>query len=139
MSKATKKNSAVDLSGLDDVMTGQAAEHASNYQLIEIDRIHPDPQQPRREMDLVALDELAQSMSVLDESGKPRGVWQPISVRPDPDNAGHYLINYGHRRHRAAGIAKLAMVPAIIQEDSTFTDQLLENIQREVFSFMMMC
>jgi len=131
MSKASKKSSVVDLSGLDEVMTGQAAEHASNYQLIEIERIHPDPQQPRSEMDLVALDELAQSMSVLDAAGKPRGVRQPISVRPDPDNDGQYLINYGHRRHRAAGIAKLATIPAIIQGDSTFTDQLLENIQRE--------
>lgn len=134
MSKAKAASPSIDLSGLDDVMTGQAAEHASNYRVIDLDHVHPDPAQPRREMDLVSLEEMARSMSAVDANGTPRGVRQPISVRPDPDNDGHYLINYGHRRHRAAGMAELTAIPAIVQDDSTFTDQLLENIQREDLS-----
>lgn len=103
------------------------------FRLLDWDKIEEDPNQPRTHMDEAALQELADSIKQPGKDGKPRGILQPISVRENPDKPGHYLINHGHRRHRAQGIAGLKKqpVPAIIDNDSTRTDQLLENIQRE--------
>jgi len=103
------------------------------FRLLDWDKIEEDPNQPRTHMDEDGLKELADSIKQPGKDGKPRGILQPISVRENPDKQGHYLINYGHRRHRAQGIAglKTQPVPAIIDNDSTRTDQLLENIQRE--------
>lgn len=103
------------------------------FRLLDWDKIEEDPNQPRTHMDEAALQELADSIKQTGNDGKPRGILQPISVRENQDKPGHYLINHGHRRHRAQGIAGLKKqpVPAIIDNDSTRTDQLLENIQRE--------
>ena len=103
------------------------------FRLLDWDKIEEDPNQPRTHMDEAALQELADSIKQPGNDGKPRGILQPISVRENQDKPGHYLINHGHRRHRAQGIAGLKKqpVPAIIDNDSTRTDQLLENIQRE--------
>ncbi len=92
---------------------------------IDVDLIERGPWQPREYFDEVALQELADSISV-------QGVVQPIVVREKAD--GHYEIVAGERRWRASQIAGLAQVPAVIK---TFDDQtaaavsLIENIQRE--------
>ena len=92
---------------------------------IEISRVAPHPDQPRRHFDDAALAELADSIST-------RGVIQPIIVRPVADN--RFQIVAGERRWRAAQRAQLHQIPAIIRDFSeaeTLEIALVENIQRE--------
>lgn len=92
---------------------------------IEISRIEPNPEQPRRTFDEETLDELAASI-------REFGVVQPLTLRLS-DN-GHYQIIAGERRWRAASRAGLRTVPAYVRKasDSEMTEMaLIENIQRE--------
>lgn len=87
--------------------------------------ITPNPFQPRQSFDDLALDRLADSI-------KTQGLMQPIVVRPKAD--GGYELIAGERRWRAAQIAELSVIPAIIQEvnDQTAAEwALIENLQRE--------
>ena len=93
---------------------------------IPLDQIRRNPAQPRRTFDEVALQELADSL-------KSKGVLQAILVRPDPKDAGKYQIIAGERRWRAAKLAGLTSIPAIVRQ----TDELelleigiIENVQR---------
>ncbi|PZO63401.1 MAG: chromosome partitioning protein ParB, partial [Pelagerythrobacter marensis] len=93
---------------------------------IPVEQITPNPDQPRRVFDPDALAELAASL-------KNRGVLQPLIVRPHPTEPGLYQIVAGERRWRAAQIAQLHELPAIIRElDDTEVLEvaLIENIQR---------
>ncbi len=95
-------------------------------QLIPIDRINPNPDQPRRVFQKDALDELASSI-------KEKGIIQPLVLRSDPKNPNAYQIVAGERRWRAAQMARLHEVPAIIREfDDTEVLEIaiIENIQR---------
>jgi len=89
-------------------------------------KISPDPNQPRKKFDEITLEELASSI-------KQHGVIQPIIVRQM--NIGHYQIIAGERRCRAAQIAGLTAIPAIIQKNNDVQEDvaisLIENIQRE--------
>ena len=92
---------------------------------IEIDRIIPNPDQPRRTFDEESLDELATSLREL-------GIVQPLTLRLADD--GSYQIIAGERRWRAARLAGLNSVPAYVRtvSDSEMTEMaLIENIQRE--------
>ena len=92
---------------------------------IEISRISPNPDQPRRTFDEESLEELAASIREL-------GVVQPLTLRLSDD--GDYQIIAGERRWRAARIAGLESVPAYVRtvSDSEMTEMaLIENIQRE--------
>ena len=92
---------------------------------IEITRIEPNPEQPRRTFDEETLDELAASI-------REFGVVQPLTLRLS-DN-GNYQIIAGERRWRAASRAGLRTVPAYVRKasDSEMTEMaLIENIQRE--------
>ncbi|MBU6251977.1 MAG: ParB/RepB/Spo0J family partition protein [Alphaproteobacteria bacterium] len=92
--------------------------------LIPIANLQPLPNQPRRNFDDEALDELARSITAL-------GVLQPIVVR---DMGTHFQIVAGERRWRAAQRAHLHQVPVIVKEfdDRTALEiALVENIQRE--------
>ncbi len=87
--------------------------------------------QPRSHMDQEALNELAASI-------RAQGVVQPILVRPleatSPTGARRYEIIAGERRWRAAQLAELADIPAIVREvpdETAITVALIENIQRE--------
>ncbi|MBO9580877.1 MAG: ParB/RepB/Spo0J family partition protein [Sphingobium sp.] len=94
-------------------------------QLLEISRIAPHPEQPRRHFDVAALDELAESIAT-------RGVIQPIVVRPA--GVDMFQIVAGERRWRAAQKAQLHRIPAIVRdfsESETLEIALVENIQRE--------
>ena len=91
---------------------------------VDLDRIVPNPRQPRLQMEQQPLEELAQSIRV-------NGIIQPILVRRSGDR---FEIIAGERRWRAAQIAGLLRAPVIVRE--TADDQLLqvaliENIQRE--------
>lgn len=91
---------------------------------IPIDQIAPNPHQPRRDMNQATLAEMAASM-------KSAGLIQPIIVRKTAD--GYQLIA-GERRLRAARLAGLQTIPAIVRQVDDFTQAqlaLIENIHRE--------
>ena len=97
----------------------------SSISEIELSRIQPNPDQPRREFDDESLEELAASIREI-------GIVQPISLR-QLDN-GTYQIIAGERRYRAALIAGHATVPAYIrtvEDEAVMEMALVENIQRE--------
>ena len=97
----------------------------SAYQLLPIHRVEPNPGQPRRDFDEEELQSLADSISV-------HGIVQPLTVREISD--GHYQIIAGERRWRAARIAGLNEVPAVIIEADdrkTMELALIENLQRQ--------
>ena len=92
---------------------------------VRVGELQPGKYQPRREMDPVKLEELAESI-------RAQGVIQPILVRRLP--AGNYEIVAGERRWRASQLAGLAEVPVVVREleDRTVVAMaLIENIQRE--------
>ncbi|MEE0830284.1 MAG: ParB/RepB/Spo0J family partition protein [Longicatena sp.] len=109
---------------LDEIQQGKTEVEGSKKSEIEVSIIRPNPYQPRRTFDEAKLQELAESI-------KTHGVFTPILVK----NAiqGYELIA-GERRLRAAKIAGLKTIPAIIVEfdDAQMMEiALLENIQRE--------
>lgn len=97
---------------------------------VPIDKIRPNPYQPRKSFDVDALEELAASI-------RKFGVLQPLLVSED-DN-GAYMLIAGERRLRASHMAELKEVPVIISE---YTDQqiaeiaLIENLQREDLHYL---
>lgn len=94
--------------------------------MVDVNRMRPLPNQPRKNFDDDALDELAESI-------RSRGMLQPIVVR-DPDHDGHFEIIAGERRWRAAQRAQIHQVPVIIKEFDDVTAleiAIIENVQRE--------
>lgn len=113
--------------GLDSLISMEDITTAGSSAIseIEISRIIPNPDQPRRTFDNEALEELAASIREL-------GVIQPLSLRVNDD--GRYQIIAGERRWRAAKLAGLSSLPAYVRtaSDSEVTEMaLIENIQRE--------
>ncbi|MCA1748640.1 MAG: ParB/RepB/Spo0J family partition protein [Sphingomonadales bacterium] len=107
-----------------ETSTETAPPDDSTVRMVPITRIAPHPDQPRRHFDSDALGELAKSIEA-------RGVIQPIVLRP---HDGKYQIVAGERRWRAAQMAQLHEIPAIIRdfdEGETLEIALVENIQRE--------
>lgn len=97
---------------------------AAGTREIEVGRIRPNPHQPRKSFDDAAIGELAASIRV-------RGVLQPILVRAVDDG---FEIIAGERRWRAAQVARLHKIPALVRaldDASTAEIALIENIQRE--------
>lgn len=92
---------------------------------IEIDKIEPNPFQPRTEFNLEAIEELSQSIKLL-------GLIQPITVRPIEN--GKYQIISGERRYRASKLAGFTTIPAYVKkaDDNGMLEMaIVENIQRE--------
>jgi ParB family chromosome partitioning protein len=98
----------------------------ANFVEIEIEKIQPNPYQPRMDFDQQALEELRQSIA-------ERGLVQPITVRRSRD--GTYQLISGERRVRAAREAGLRRIPAYVIEVKTDEEMLelalIENLQRE--------
>ena len=97
----------------------------SAYQMLPIHKIEPNPNQPRHDFDEEELQALADSISV-------HGIIQPLTVREMA--SGYYQIIAGERRWRAARLANLNDVPAVIIEadDRKATElALIENLQRQ--------
>lgn len=91
-----------------------------------IQDIKPNKAQPRQSFDAQALNELAESI-------KRHGILQPLIITASADDDGSYMIIAGERRWRAAQIAKLERVPAIIRtakELEQLEIALIENVQR---------
>ena len=98
---------------------------SSSINEIELSKISVNPNQPRREFDPVALQELADSIAEI-------GIIQPITLRKMNDNS--YQIIAGERRYRASIQAGLKTVPAYIRtadDENVMEMALVENIQRE--------
>ncbi|MBO7140473.1 MAG: ParB/RepB/Spo0J family partition protein [Prevotella sp.] len=122
--------------GLDDIGSGRGldalidtsevkTQGSSNLNEIPISQIEPNPDQPRREFDATAMEELAGSI-------KTMGIIAPITLRQvNPDR---YQIIAGERRWRASQMAGLTTIPAYIRtadDESVMELALVENIQRE--------
>ena len=97
----------------------------SPYQLLPIYKVEPNPDQPRRDFDEEELQALAESIGV-------HGVIQPLTVRELP--SGYYQIIAGERRWRAARMADLREIPAVIieaEDKKAMELALIENLQRQ--------
>jgi len=113
--------------GLEALIPTKASDSGGDGELrnVPLEKIAPNPHQPRKEFDEDRLTELA-------ESFKTRGMLQPILVKKD--GAGYQLVA-GERRFRAAKIAGLTAVAALVLEDIDAAEMLqlalIENLQRE--------
>src|SRR3954447_10425357 len=98
---------------------------AEGFREVPLDLVRPNPRQPRRDFDEGALAELAESI-------RSRGVLQPVVVRPLA--GGEYELVAGERRLRAAEIAGLEAIPAVVRETDDWERldlALAENMARE--------
>jgi len=93
---------------------------------IPLSSIKKNPHQPRKNFDAVKLQELSESI-------KTHGLQQPITVTAK-DKDGTYTLIAGERRVRAAGLAGLTEIPAIIREGDIAVLALVENLQRDDIS-----
>lgn len=106
---------------MDNIQT----EGSSSINEIELSKIKVNPNQPRREFDPVALQELADSITEI-------GIIQPITLRKLSED--EYQIIAGERRFRASQMAHLTTIPAYIRtadDENVMEMALIENIQRE--------
>ena len=111
--------------GLEALFEDNRDNSQSGVTTVRISEIEPNLSQPRKQFDEEALSELADSIAA-------HGVLQPLLIRPT--SGGTYQIVAGERRWRAARLAGLSEVPALIREiTDEETDQLalIENLQRE--------
>ena len=113
--------------GLDALISTEAVrtQGSSTISEIAIEQIEPNPNQPRREFDPEALQELANSI-------KEIGIVQPITLRQVAEN--RFQIIAGERRWRASQLAGLKAIPAYIRtisDENIMEMALVENIQRE--------
>jgi ParB family chromosome partitioning protein len=110
--------------GLDALLGSDEAARKESLGTVDTGQIRPGRYQPRTQMDPEALAELANSI-------RTQGLLQPVVVRPV---GGGYELIAGERRWRAAQMAGLKQVPAIVREvpdESAMVMALIENIQRE--------
>lgn len=104
---------------------------AGEFYDFDIDIVSPDPNQPRKNFDEVALQELADDL-------KKNGLIQPIVVREDPDNVGKFIVVAGERRLKAAKLAGFKKIRSIL---STYDNsqlgyvQIAENAKRDNLKF----
>ena len=117
--------------GLDVFFPGNRADsgaaQAGALSMVALDDVAPNAHQPRRKFDEAALDSLAQSI-------RANGVLSPIVIRPVTGHAKKFEIVAGERRWRAARLAGLRELPAIVRDvrDGASVElALLENLQRE--------
>lgn len=99
----------------------------TEFTQVPVDKIKPNPNQPRRRFDETALEELAASIMEI-------GVLQPVVVAVDEDG---FVLVAGERRWRAAKKAGLASIPAVIRGSSpvgNLVEALVENLQRQDLS-----
>lgn len=92
---------------------------------VPVEQLHPNPDQPRRDFEPAALEELSASI-------REKGVIQPLIVRPSPASEGYEIVA-GERRWRAAQLARLHEVPVLVRDFSdteVLEIAIIENIQR---------
>ncbi len=131
-SSITKKGLGRGLSSLmgDTKDISSQDETLNQVTKISLSNLKPSPSQPRRLFDKNSINELAESI-------KSKGLVQPILVRPTPTEAGTYEIIAGERRWRAAQIAQLHEVPAVVRkldDVEALEVAIIENVQRSDLS-----
>ena len=103
------------------------------YKIIPIELIEPGPWQPRKDFDKNELEALAISI-------RNQGIIQPVIVKSKKDKENEYYLIAGERRWRAAQIANIHEIPAIIrndlQEEKVAELSLIENIQRSELNYL---
>ncbi|AUS98506.1 nucleoid occlusion protein [Clostridium thermosuccinogenes] len=112
------------------VSKNEKKEDLKNITYIKIENIRPNPYQPRKQFNKASLEELCESI-------KEYGVLQPINVRQISSST--YELVAGERRLRAATMAGLEEIPAIIvnvNDNNSAIMALIENLQRENLSYM---
>jgi len=109
--------------GLAAILTATTdADDAGELRSLPVELIGPNPQQPRRSFDEASLESLAESV-------RARGIIQPVLVRPLA--GGRYELIAGERRWRAAQLAELDEIPAVVragQDAATLELALIENM-----------
>lgn len=109
-----------------------AGEPADGVREIPIELVHSNPDQPRQSF---REDEIA----TLADSIRDKGVLQPILVRPSPRTPGEFEIVAGERRWRAAQLAGLRVMPALVRtldDERALEISIVENVQREDLNAM---
>ena len=122
---AGQKGMGKGLGALFGDLMDEPASGRSPYQLLPIYKVEPNPEQPRQDFDPDELQTLADSIAT-------HGIVQPLTVRELSN--GYYQIIAGERRWRAARLANLSEVPAVIIEADdrkTMELALIENLQRQ--------
>jgi ParB family transcriptional regulator, chromosome partitioning protein len=113
--------------GTDDGGPEEPVESAGPLRNVPVESIHPNRFQPRTVFSGDSLESLAASIREL-------GVLQPLIVRPSADVEGEYELIAGERRWRAAGLAKLDVVPVLVQDDVndrlSLEQAVVENLHR---------
>lgn len=103
-----------------------------NVEMIDINLVSADPNQPRKNFDVEALNELAEDI-------KQKGLIQSIIVRKDPGNIGKYIVVAGERRLKACLLAGLEKIKCEINDSYSDVDlgyvQMAENIKRDELKF----
>jgi ParB family chromosome partitioning protein len=110
------------------LLSSETTHRSTGVKLIAVDRIEPNPQQPRLAFNEETLQELAASI-------REHGVLQPILVRPVGEN--RFQLIAGERRWRATQIANLPTIPALVEnidDDTALEISIIENLQREDIS-----
>ena len=111
---------------MDENATSDAGAPEGGVRELPIELIDRNPKQPRMDFD-------GDELNILAASIRDKGVLQPILVRKSPDQPGQFQIVAGERRWRAAQIANLKMIPALIRDLDdleTLEIGIIENIQR---------
>ena len=125
--KINKKGLGRGLSSLMGEVSDEQTESLSSTETkIPISKLRPSPIQPRRIFEKASIAELADSI-------KSKGLVQPILVRPSKSNPGDYEIIAGERRWRAAQVAQLHEIPAVIRsldDVESLEIAIIENVQR---------
>src|SRR3954447_7023009 len=110
---------------LSPTIPAEGSEATAELRRLPVDLIAPNPRQPRQNFD-------EESLLALSESVKERGVLQPVLVRPCP--GGSYELIAGERRWRAAQLAGLEVLPAVVaphEDRESLELALIENMARE--------
>ena len=103
----------------------EAPPEDSAYRMLPLHRVEPNPEQPRQDFD-------QEELEALSESIRQHGIIQPLTVRETGE--GYYQIIAGERRWRAARMAELTEIPAIVIEaddKKAMELALIENLQRQ--------
>ena len=110
------------------LLSSEPTTRSVGVRIVPLDKIEPNPEQPRLAFNEESLHELAASV-------KEHGILQPILVRPL--DAGRYQLIAGERRWRASKLAGLDSIPALIEDiddDTALEIAIIENLQREDIS-----
>lgn len=110
--------------------TREEAEREGSLVELALDQIHPNPYQPRQDVDPAALEELKASI-------RQAGLLQPVVVRPAPNGGEGYELIAGERRLRACQALGWERIPAVkrdVDDRTVLTLALVENLQRDDLS-----